>query len=188
MINLSKYAVSHLGNHLSRKLKEICIYPLCKAIEAATRNRFIEDLEAGIIKAEEASRDDEEQKVPLKMLTEFVVVARDVLLREPRFRFSISEDVLPGTFIKEVLLAQFGIGYKTTWMKTLTQQPRKQTLKRRKCSGCGEGVTKDEVVVFNPWSETQFAQSYSQVCCEECAKKMGKGKGVSWEIFDDSED
>lgn len=122
------------------------------------------------------------------MLTDFVVVARDVLLREPRLRLSISEDLLPTTFIKEVLLAQFADDYKTTWMKTLMQPPQKQTMKRRKCSGCGEGVTKDEVVVFNPWSETQFSQRYSQVCCEECAKKMEKGKGVSWDIFDNSED
>lgn len=183
--SLSKYAVYHLETYLARKLKEICIYPLNKAIEAAGRNGFIDDLEAGITKAYEARQAHKEQKVPLKMLTDFVVVARDVLLREATFRFTIKQDLLPTPFIRKVLLAQFDGSYKTTWMKNLMQQPKKQTLKRPKCSGCGEGTTKDELVVFNPWSGTKSEQAYSQVCCVECAEEMEKGNGVSWEVFGD---
>lgn len=190
IFDLSKYAICHLGTFLSLKLKKICIYPLASATKAAARNGFIEDLQAGIIKADEITRPHEERKLPLKMLTDFVVVARDVLLREAGFRLSINEDVLPSTFVKEVLLAQFETTYKTMWMKNLMKQPQKQTLKRRKCAGCGEGVTKDDLVVFNPWSGTKFSQSYTQVCCQECAQGMdkGNGKGVSWEVFDDSEE
>lgn len=190
IMSLSKYAVCHLGAYLSRKLKEICVYPLTNATKAAGRNGFIEDLEAGIIKADEARRAHEERKLPLRMLTDFVVVARDVLLREARFRLSIDEDILPGTFVKEVLLAQFGLTYQTTWMKNLMKEPQKQSLKRRKCAGCGEGVAKDDLVVFNPWSGTKFSQRYTQVCCQECAQGMdkGNGKGVCWDVFDDTEE
>lgn len=187
---LYKYAVHHLGNYLSRKLKDICVYPLANATKAAGMNKFITDLEAGITKADEISRAYEERKLPLRMLTDFVVVGRDVLLREAGFRFSINEDVLPSTFIKDLLLAHYDTDYKTTWMKNLMKQPQKQTLKRRKCAGCGDGLAKDEQVVFNPWSGTKFAQRYSQVCCQECAQDMdkGNGKGVSWEVFDEDEE
>lgn len=190
IMSLAKYAVCHLGAYLSRKLKQICIYPLANATKAAGQNGFLTDLEAGITQADEISRGQEERKLPLKMLTDFVVVGRDVLLREAGFRFSISEDVLPSTFIKDLLLAQFDTTYKTTWMKNLMKKPQKQALKRRKCAGCGEGVAKDEQVVFNPWSGTILSQRYSQVCCEECAQGMekGSGKGVSWEVFDDNEE
>lgn len=190
IFNLSKYAIYHLGNYLSRKLKEICIYPLANATKAAGRNGFIADLEAGITKADEAHLAHEERKLPLRMLTDFVVVSRDVLLREARFRLTIDQDVLPSTFIKDLLLAQFDTTYKTMWMKNLMKKPQKQALKRQKCAGCGEGVAKDEQVVFNPWSSTKFSQRYSQVCCEECAQGMdkGNGKGVSWEVFDDNEE
>lgn len=190
IFNLSKYAICHLGTYLSRKLKEICIYPLANATKAAGRAVFIEDLEAGIVTADEARLAHEERKLPLRMLTDFVVVARDVLLREPHFRLSIDQDVLPSTFVKDVLLAQFNTTYDTHWMKNLMKQPQKQTLKRRKCAGCGEGVVKDEQVVFNPWSGTKFSQRYSQVCCQECAQGMDKdnGKGVSWEVFDEDEE
>lgn len=190
IFDLSKYAISHLGAYLSHKLKEICVYPLANATKAAGRNGFIEDLEAGIIKADEARLVHEERKLPLCMLTDFVVVARDVLLREACFRLSIDEDIIPSTFVKEVLLAQFGLTYQTNWMKNLMKEPQKQTLKRRKCAGYEEGVAKHEQVVFNPWSGTKFSQRYSQVCCQECAQGMdkGNGKGVSWEVFDDDEE
>lgn len=186
---LQKYAAHTLGTYLNRKLKEICVQPLSKALEAARRNGFIEDLEAGIIKADEARR-VEGRKLPLLMLTDFVVVARDVLLREARFRLTIDQDLLPGAFIREVLLAQFGKGYQTAWMRGLMIRPQKPAVKRVKCAGCGEGIAKDEPVVFNPWSGVKVPQRYTQVCCEECAQGMdkGKGKGVSWQVFDDSQD
>lgn len=184
---LTNYAVDHLGNYLSRKLKDICIYPHQKALDAAGRSWFIEDLEAGLIKANETEWAREERSDPLGMLTDFVVVARDVLFWEPQFRWSIDE-VLPSTVVRKLLLAQFRTKYETKWMNDLMMQPQKQTLKRRKCSGCGDSVVKDELVVFNPWSGTKFSQAYSQVCCTECAEQMEKGKGVSWEVFDDSED
>lgn len=186
---LCKYATHTLGTHLNRKLKEICVQPLSQALEAARRNGFIEDLEAGIVKADEARRAGEERKLPLLMLTDLVVVARDVLLREARFRLTIDQDLLPGAFIREVLLAQFGKGYQTTWMRNLMVRPQKAAVKRVKCAGCGEGIAKDEEVVFNPWSGVKVSQRYTQVCCEECAQGMdkGKGKGVSWQVFDDSQ-
>lgn len=187
---MSKYAIHTLGTYLSRKLKEICIQPLPKALEAAGQNHFIDDLEVGVIKADEARRAGEERKLPLLMLTDFVVVARDVLLREARFRLTIDQDLLPAAFIREVLLAQFGKGYQTTWMRNLMVRPPKAAVKRVKCAGCGEGIAKDEEVVFNPWSGVKVPQRYTQVCCEECAQGMdkGKGKGVSWQVFDDSQD
>lgn len=186
--SLSKYAIYHLGTHLSRKLKEVCVYPLSEAKAAAARNGFIEDLVASIIEADVAHQAG--RKLPLDMLTDFVVVARDVLLREAGFRLSIEEDVVPYTFVKKLLLAQT---YQTTWMKHIMVRPQEpQKLQPRrgwKCDGCGEKVAEDEPVIFNPFSALKFSQRYTQVCCEECAQGMdkGHGKSASWAVFDNAE-
>lgn len=189
--DLSDYAISHLGSYLSRELKKICIYPLSKAKTAAAGNKFIEDLRDGVVNANKANQAHEDRDLPFKMLTDFIVVGRDVLFREPLFRDAISEGVLPRSFLQEVLLAQFGTAYQTVWMRNLMMQtkPRTQALKTRKCTGCGDRIAADEQVVFNPWSGLKFSQRYAQVCCEECARVMdkGHGKGVSWAVFGNTE-
>ncbi|KAJ0107544.1 hypothetical protein J7T55_007734 [Diaporthe amygdali] len=186
--DLTKYAEKHLGFYLSRKLNEICIYPFSEAVKAVGRNKFIEDFEAGINEAEKVCLAD--RKLPLFMLVDFAVVGRDVLFRDPTLRWDVSEDSLPSSFVKEVFLAQFRGTYHTTWMKNLMVKPEKEIQRRRKCVGCGEGVSKEDRVVFNPWSGVRFPQRYQQVCCEECAQSMdqGQGAGVSWRVFDDTEE
>lgn len=186
--DLTKYAEKHLGFYLSRKLKDICIYPLSEAVKAVGRNKFIEDLEAGIDEAEKARLAN--RKLPFFMLVDFVVAGRDPLFRDRTFHWNISEDVLPSNFVKEMLLTQFRGNYHTTWMKNLMVKPEKELQRRRKCVGCGEGVSKEDRVVFNPWSGVKFPQRYQQVCCEECAHSMdqGQGAGVSWRVFDDTEE
>ncbi|KAG6353634.1 hypothetical protein INS49_005342 [Diaporthe citri] len=190
------YATRHLGMYLSKKLKDICLYPVPKAMQAIAPRAFIDDLEAGITQAYETEPIEEDPNLPRHMLIDFVLAGRDVLFRDADLRFRISQGMLPAAFANEVLLAQYGPGYKTPWMKKLMVRPEKlnkkpeEMKKKRSCAGCGEGITKDETMVFNPWSGPNLSQRYTQVCCEECAQEMdkGKGKGVSWGVFDDAQE
>ncbi|KAH8767324.1 hypothetical protein F5883DRAFT_644332 [Diaporthe sp. PMI_573] len=188
------YATKHMGMYLSKKLKEICLYPISRGLKAAGKKEFMEDLKAGINEAENARPGETEaakNNHPRLMLIDFIVVGRDVLLRDAIFRFDIDEDFLPAAFIKDAFLAQFAPEYKTTWMKDLMVRPDKLGMpvskKRGNCAGCGEAVAKDRTVVFNPWSGRGLPQRYTQFCCEECAEGMdeGNGAGVVWDTFGD---
>jgi hypothetical protein len=190
-----KYALKHLGMYLSKKLKEICLYPVSKAV-APQPNDFIDDLEKGIVMAEKARPGATEgfrKDHPRNMLLDFLVAGRDVLLRDAGFRFRIDDDdgEIPGAFIKDLLLAQFCRSYRTAWMAELMVRPervRKPVPKKRgNCAGCGEGVSKDQTVVFNPWAYQHLAMRYIQFCCEKCAEGMdsGDGAGVRWDTFQD---
>lgn len=188
------YASKHLGMYLSKKLKEICLYPISKALEAATPKEFMEDLETGINMAEKARPGASEavkRNHPRKMLIDFIVVGRDVLLRDAGFRVRIELNFLPALFVRDVLLAQNSREYQSQWMANLRVRPDKLMKpvqkKRGHCAGCGESVGKDQTVVFNPWSYRGLAQRYTQFCCEECSKGMdkGDGAGVVWGTFDD---
>lgn len=200
--DMSAYATRHLGMYLSKKLRDICLYPVVpKAMDAVAPRGFMDDLEAGVNAVYKANANpggaaggggkdkdkdkDDDPNHPRRMLVDFVVAGRDVLLRDAGLRFSIDQDSFPPSFIKDVLLAQFGRAYKSAWMRGLVVRPleKPQKLKRR-CAGCGEGIAKDETAVFNPWSAPSLAQRYAQVCCEECALGMEeKGAGVSWGVF-----
>lgn len=190
------YATKHLGMYLSQKLKDICLYPVQKAMEAVAPRAFIDDLEAGIAQAYKTEPIAEDPNHPRHMLIDFFLAGRDVLFRDADLRFRITQSMLPATFVNEILLAQYGPGYKTPWMKKLMVRPEKmnrkpeETKKKRSCAGCGEGITKDETMVFNPWSGPNFSQRYTQVCCEDCAQEMdkGKGRGVSWGVFNDAKE
>ncbi|KAL1869160.1 hypothetical protein Daus18300_005697 [Diaporthe australafricana] len=185
---LTKYATDNLGFYLSRRLREFCIYPLSEAKKAVCRNKFIEDLEAGIIKADKSRQAGGDRELPFLMLVDFAVAGRDVLLRDAGLRWDIDQDVVPSSFIKEVMLTLFGPRYRTAWMKSLMVKPEKEARKRRKCAGCDEGIAKEETAAYNPFSGYEFAQRYAQVCCEECAQGMKQGSGVSWEVFDDTKE
>lgn len=187
-----RYAMRHLGMHLSSKLKEMCVYPPPKGLEAAERPDFLNDLEAGINQAEtaqEGATPFSQQNHPRRMLIDFVVAAGPVLLRAAPFRMTVDEDNrLPAAFIKDVLLGTYAREPLTTWMKKLQVRPaRPEPKKRGACFGCGVGVARGQAAVFNPWSEPTFEQRYPQFCCEGCAQHMDEadGRGVKWEIFDD---
>lgn len=193
---LVAYATDHLGMYLSKKLQDICLYPVPMAMQAVALRAFIDDLEAGITQVYKTEPIDEKPNNPRDMLIDFVVAGRDVLFRDADWRCRISQDMLPAAFLKDVLLAEYGTRYKTPWMKKLRARPEKlnnkpeDMKKKRSCDGCGEGITKDQTMVFNPWSGPSFAQRYAQVCCEDCAQEMdkGNGKGVEWGIFADSKE
>lgn len=188
ILELAKYAADHLGFYLSRKLKEICIYPLSKAKEALGRNRFIEDLEAGIIIADESRKASRNRELPFLMLIDFAVAGKDVLFCDAGLLWDIDQDILPSTFLKEFFLTWCGPKYHTAWMKKLVVKPEKETRKRRKCAGCDEGIAKEETAAINPFSGLEFEQRYAQVCCEDCAQEMKQGKGISWKVFDDTKE
>lgn len=192
------YATKHLGMYLSQKLRDICLYPAQKAMEAVSPRAFMDDLEAGIVQVYKAEygQGANEPNNPKCMVMDFILAGREVLFRDAGLRFSIDQDMLPAAFLKEILLAQFGRGYQTPWMKKLMVRSEEVTKKFHKmkkgtkCAGCGEGVTEDQPVVFNPWSGPTVTQKYTQVCCEECAEDMdnGKGRGISWGVFDDAKE
>lgn len=190
------HAKKHLGMHLSRKLKEICIYPLSKAKKAVASNKFLDDLEAGITAAYKTEYKDDLNH-PQKMLMDFIVVGGEILFRDERFMLSIDQDVLPADFLKDFIKAQFGGRYQTPWMKRLMVRSDKLKMKLEKtknqqqknCEGCGV-TTGDQTISFNPWSRAHIGQMYTQVCCEKCAQGMdeGDGKSVPWAVFDDTEE
>lgn len=186
------YATKHLGMYLSRKIQNVCIYPVPKALVAVSPREFMDDLEVGIKDAENARPPADGKDDPRSMLIDFLVVSRDTVLRDAGFRFSIDQDVLPAAFVKDVLLAIFGNKYQTQWMTKLMVRPKalmksEKKKKRGDCAGCGEAVTMDQTVVFNPRSQLPLAQRYTQVCCEDCSLHMdkGNGDGVQWNIFND---
>ena len=194
--DMATYATRHLGMYLSRKLRDICTYPVVPgAIEAVAPRAFVDDLEAGVTAVYKAAppggaANQDDPNHPRRMLIDFVVAARDVLLRDARLRLDVDQDMLPAAFLKDVLLAQFGRACQTPWMKRLMARPtekKQQQKKTRHCAGCGGGIAKGETAVFNPWSAPSLAQRYAQVCCEECAEGMDdKGAGVEWGVFDET--
>jgi hypothetical protein len=188
--DMIKYAINHLGTYLSRKLKEICHYPLLKA--SAIPREFMDDLEAGIRDAEKADSGKTlyaQRNHPRRMLIDFVVVGGDVLMRDSTFRWNIGEDLLPAAFIRDAFLARTDLTYQTPWMRNLVVRPEaleKEMRSRGRCASCRESVAKEQQVVFNPWSHQGLERKYTQFCCEECSKEMDdeEGGGVSWDIFD----
>ncbi|POS77138.1 hypothetical protein DHEL01_v204476 [Diaporthe helianthi] len=189
--DMVKYAITHLGKYLSRKLKDICHYPLPRT--SAAPREFMDDLEAGINKAQTAKAGitlHAQKNHPRRMLIDFLVVGGDVLVRDSTFRFNIGQDILPAAFLRDTFLAQTAREFQTPWMKKLMVRPgrlEKAAKSRGRCSGCQTLVAKDQQVVFNPWSHERLEHKYTQLCCGDCAKGMNDedGSGVWWDIFED---
>lgn len=185
--DMVKYAINHLGNHLSKKLKDICRYPIR---DPAAPREFMDDLEAGIKDAEKADSGKTlhaQRNHPRRMLLDFMVVAGDVLLRDSTFRFNIGQDVLPAAFIRDLILAQTDNKYQTPWMTRLAVRPRaldKAMKNRGRCTGCEGLVAKEQQAVFNPWSHQGLERKYTQFCCEGCAMALHENKDF-WDVFDD---
>ncbi|KAI3400405.1 hypothetical protein diail_3422 [Diaporthe ilicicola] len=190
MAKLTDYARTHLGMHLSHKLKEICICPPAAKKDAGPlSSKFVDDLVSGIVRADKYRLARDGRHIPWGMLIDFIVAGRDVLFRDAVLRLEIDQDVVPSSFLKEVMLAQYGVKYHTAWMKRLSVRPEKETRKRRKCAGCDEGIAKNAKPVYNPWSEPEFSQKFAQVCCEKCARGMNEETGgVSWRVFECDDD
>lgn len=74
------YTTKHYGMYLSQKLRDICLYPVPKAMEAVALWPFTDDLEAGIIQVYKTELGEEDPNHPRHMLIDFVLAGRDVLL------------------------------------------------------------------------------------------------------------
>ncbi|KAK7746039.1 hypothetical protein SLS53_002762 [Cytospora paraplurivora] len=181
--NMERYAILCLQGYLSTKLKEICELPSSPADDGSVqgRDRFIRQLEDGINTAVCLRQSGDDLEEPYKVLVDFVVAGSEVLLLDKGLQWDISEDVIPATFVRDVLLAQYR-GYQTKWMRKLLARPDLPP-RRVKCHACGEIPKRGERAVFNPGS---LRRIYTQICCGNCAEdedKLDKDGLISWGVF-----
>jgi hypothetical protein len=188
--SIAEYAMNSLGKYLNTKLKEICVFPAQRARKALVKHNFIQHLKFGIRVVDRVHGRGREL---YKMLVDFVVAGREVILRNEDFQSSISQEIVPPGFIKEVMLTQYRGKFQTEWMRNLAVKP--ETLPNRlvKCVVCrmdldllgGEGAH------YSPWSQGLLMSMYTEVCCSRCAQdeyNQDDDGMISWSIFKWDED
>lgn len=180
--DMERYAMLCLQSYLSTKLKEICELPSSPADGPVQgREKFIQQLGDGINSAVCLHQSGDRLDKPYKALVDFVVAGSEVLLRDKGLQWDISEDVIPATFVRDVVLTQYR-GYQTAWMRKLLARPDPPQ-RRVKCAGCGEMLKRGETAVFNPGSLTRI---YTQMCCGNCAEdeeNLDEDGTISWSMF-----
>lgn len=120
---MAEYAVNYLGKYLNTKLKEICVFPTQREREALLKHGFLQFLNSDIWMADRVRKSGEGRELPYKMLVDFVVAGRGVILRNEDIQPCISQDVLPPDFTEEAMLTQC-LGYQTEWMQKIGGEAR----------------------------------------------------------------
>ncbi|ROV90718.1 hypothetical protein VSDG_08277 [Cytospora chrysosperma] len=185
--SMAEYAMNHLGKYLNTKLKEICVLPAKRARQAPVKHKFIQHLKFGIRRVDRAQKSGRGREL-YKMLVDFVVAGREVILRNEDFQSSISQEIVPPEFIKEVMLTQYRGRFQTEWMKNVAVKP--ETLPNRlvKCVVCGMDMDLlgGEGAHYSPWSEGLLMSMYTEVCCSRCAQdeyNQDDDGMISWSVF-----
>lgn len=185
--SMAEYAMNHLGKYLNTKLKEICVLPAKRARQALVKHKFIQHLKFGIRRVDRAQKSGRGREL-YKMLVDFVVAGREVILRNEDFQSSISQEIVPPEFIKEVMLTQYRGRFQTEWMKNVAVKP--ETLPNRlvKCVVCGMDMDLlgGEGAHYSPWSEGLLMSMYTEVCCSRCAQdeyNQDDDGMISWSVF-----
>ncbi|KUI56467.1 hypothetical protein VP1G_03778 [Cytospora mali] len=127
------------------------------------------DHSGGILAADRGRQHQKDHDLPYKMLVDFVVAGRDIILRDEPFQRIINHDDVPAGFIKEVMLKQYRDECQTAWMETLMVKPMALLNKPIRCILCRRGLNTDEGAHYNPWSHDPPMFVYTQVCCSSCA-------------------
>lgn len=206
--NMSDYATTALGAHLSPILSQICDQRLSEPMPNNPRltrihcilrrtnfvRAFLEAVEAaeemntiGNTKAAERGSRRNTRLRPYAMLVDFFIAGEDVLLAEPEVKVFLKEEVVPG-FARAVMMTKSN-GYRSKWMRELVAKPPDRTGGRKgMCFECGESLRVEGTALVNPKSRQVV---YTQACCLECAGKdenvevlpNGVISHVKWEVF-----
>ncbi|KUI72191.1 hypothetical protein VM1G_07822 [Cytospora mali] len=181
-----KDSTDHLGNYLSTKLMVICVVPIQRAKRSFHQNRVIQELKNGILAADRSWQLQQDHDLPYKMLVDFVVAGREIILRDETLQRNISHDNVPPGFIMEVMLTQYRDKCQTASMEDLMGKPMKLLNKPRLCTLCRSDLDTDEGAHYNPWPHDPLKFVYTQVCCFSCAHSADyrdEDGMFSWSIF-----
>lgn len=190
--DMAGYAVDCLEKTLSTQLKEICVFPFHRAKEAFDPCKAC-GLWHGIRNADQIKKYGEDRDLPYRMLVDFVVAGREVILRDQFFQGYTKNDDFSAEFLKQVTRTQYQGRYQTEWMESAAVKP--ETLPNRlvKCAVCGLNVNLKggEPAHYSPLLPEPLMSVYTKVCCSDCAadpKNQDVDGRISWSVFKQTED